>query len=143
MSRSRLLSPVQSIDNCDAINLSIVSSESDDIVDDDDIDESSSTSLEETEEADAREETDEMEETEEADPDEEDPDEEDPDEDDPDERVEPNIREEAGERFMLMLSAPELCGNLGAQPANFGMGGGGELGISVRVDAFSHPNVTR
>ena len=138
MSRSRLLSPVQSIDNCDAINLSIVSSESDDIVDDDDMDESSSTSLEETEEADAREETDEMEETEEADPDEEDPD-----EDDPDERVEPNIREEAGERFMLMLSAPELCGNLGAQPANFGMGGGGELGISVRVDAFSHPNVTR
>ena len=138
MSRSRLLSPVQSIDNCDAINLSIVSSESDDIVDDDDIDESSSTSLEETEEADGREETDEMEETEEADPDEEDPD-----EDDPDERVEPNIREEAGERFMLMLSAPELCGNLGAQPANFGMGGGGELGISVRVDAFSHPNVTR
>eukprot|EP01082_Thalassiosira_pseudonana_P002559 g2144.t1 g2144 contig11:815419-815835(+) len=138
MSRSRLLSPVQSIDNCDAINLSIVSSESDDIVDDDDIDESSSTSLEETEEADAREETDEMEETEEADPDEDDPD-----EDDPDERVEPNIREEAGERFMLMLSAPELCGNLGAQPANFGMGGGGELGISVRVDAFSHPNVTR
>ena len=138
MSRSRLLSPVQSIDNCDAINLSIVSSESDDIVDDDDMDESSSTSLEETEEADAREETDEMEETEEADPDEDDPD-----EDDPDERVEPNIREEAGERFMLMLSAPELCGNLGAQPANFGMGGGGELGISVRVDAFSHPNVTR
>jgi len=100
-------------------------------VDDDDIDESSSTSLEEMEEADAREETDEMEETEEADPDEEDPD-----EDDPDERVEPNIREEAGERFMLMLSAPELCGNLGAQPANFGRGGGGELGISVRVDAL-------
>ena len=83
------------------------------------MDESSSTPLEETEEADAREETDEMDETEEADPDEEDPD-----EDDPDERVEPNIREEAGERFMLMLSAPELCGNLGAQPANFGMGGG-------------------
>jgi hypothetical protein len=40
---------------------------------------------------------------------------------------------------MLMLSAPELCGNLGAQPANFGMGGEGELGIGVRVDAFSHP----
>ena len=36
MSQSRLLSPVPSIDNCDAINLSIVSSESDDIVDDDD-----------------------------------------------------------------------------------------------------------
>ena len=77
------------------------------------MDESSSTPLEETEEADAREETHEMEE----------PDEEEPDEEDPDERVEPNRREEAGERFMLMLSAPELCGNLGAQPANFGMGG--------------------
>jgi hypothetical protein len=113
-----------SIDNCDAINLSIVSSESDDIVDDDDMDESSSTPLEETEEADAREETHEMEEPDEEDPDEEDPDEEDPDEEDPDERVEPNRREEAGERFMLMSSAPELFGNLGAQPANFGMGGG-------------------
>eukprot|EP00970_Alexandrium_tamarense_P015722 scaffold5428_cov158-Alexandrium_tamarense.AAC.2 len=52
-----LLSPVPSIDNCDAINMSIVSSESDDIVDDDDMDESSSTPLEEMEEADAREET--------------------------------------------------------------------------------------
>jgi hypothetical protein len=37
--------------------MSIVSSESDDIVDDDDMDESSSTPLEEMEEADAREET--------------------------------------------------------------------------------------
>eukprot|EP01082_Thalassiosira_pseudonana_P000270 g88.t1 g88 contig1:214127-214348(-) len=65
-----------------------------------------------------------MEEPDEEEPDEEDPDEDDPDEEDPDERVEPNRREEAGERFMLMLSATELCGNLGAQPANFGMGGG-------------------
>ena len=109
------------------------------------MDESSSTppKREETEEDNAREETHEMEAPDEDDPDDDDPVEEDPDEEDPDERVEPNRREEAGERFMLMSSAPELFGNLGAQPANFGMGGGGELGISVRVDAFSHPNVTR
>ena len=74
------------------------------------MDESSSTppKREETEEDNAREETHEMEE----------PDEEEPDEEDPDEREVPrDRREEAGERFMLMSSAPELCGNLGAQPA--------------------------
>ena len=52
MSGSRSLSPVPSIDNCDAMNLSIVSSESDDLVDDDDMDESSLTP--EWEEADER-----------------------------------------------------------------------------------------
>ena len=114
MSGSRSLPPVLSIDNCDAMNLSIVSSESDDLVDDEDMDESSSTppKREETEEANAREETHEMEEHEDN------PVEEDPDEEDPDEREVPrDRREEAGERFMLMASALELCGNLGAQPA--------------------------
>ena len=142
MSGSTSLSPVPSIDNCDAMNLSIVSSESDDLVDDDDMDESSSTppKREETEEDNAREETHEMEAPDEDDPDEDDPVEEDPDEEDPDEREVPrDRREEAGERF-IFISSLWSCVEILAPSLQFreGLRGGDRKGRD-----FSHPNVTR